>query len=323
VTIIPKTALEHEVGSSDATCLILRNLPAQLHQQGLQDWLVEQGYAGLYDFLLWFPATRTSRLKTSSYAFINFSEAKHMHRFCKQALLLRFPTAANGDSTEADERAKSQVLSADIAKVQGFEENYVRFHHLLDPSSQTLCSPYFDPEKMNDLSRESVQRAMDEGIEVNKPKHSVDNAATTLIIRNLPVSVAHSQEAARAAFDKRMGRGNTYNFFVCFPAKSRKTRAPEMYAGGVKHGLPYAFVNFNTPADAQRCTDELNGWSPTKDAVPLSVITASNFQGKAACVEHFSKLSEHGGIVPFIGEDSASTDDNAESTACTNQFQYQ
>ena len=57
---------------SASTTLILRNLPPCSDQQAVRKWMDESGYVDSYDFLLWFPAKKTSRLNTPSYAFVNF-----------------------------------------------------------------------------------------------------------------------------------------------------------------------------------------------------------------------------------------------------------
>lgn len=275
---------------SSATTLILRNLPPYFDQQKAQEWVDEKGYAGMYDFFLWFPAKKTSRLNTSSYSFVNFRCAKDAQRFRQEFHLARFPL------TEAESGGKQQwPLSIAVAKVQGFEENYIRFHHLLDDKSPTLCQPFFARDAIEQLSQETQEAAAATASSAPQLENVHEGPATTLIIRNLPASV-DSQDAARQWLE-RAGFAGQYDFFLYLPAKRRR---PEPASGqpGPPQGLGYAFVNFRAPGLASGCAEALNSRS-LSDGDPVLNVVAARVQGLDVCISHFSSLGDNGRVVPW------------------------
>mmetsp|Transcript_89540 Transcript_89540/g.191870 ORF Transcript_89540/g.191870 Transcript_89540/m.191870 type:complete len:463 (+) Transcript_89540:2-1390(+) len=274
-----------QVDDGTATTLILRNLPTSFNQQAAQEWVDAKGYQGLYDFLLWFPAKKTSRLNTSSYAFVNFWSASDAHNFRQEFHLVRF-----------QDQGKTQwPLSIAVAKVQGFVENYVRFHHLLEDNSPTLCLPFFDDRAVAALSQESIDAAAAAGSNMPHPDPSQDGPSLTLIVRNLPPQV-ENQEVARSWLDKKGFEGQ-YDFFSYFPAKRRRPgNGPQV---GTPQGLGYAFVNFRDSDLAQNCVEQLNGKVQVEGDPPLSVV-AARVQGFDECRRHFSSLSESGRVVPWV-----------------------
>merc|ERR1719329_212796 len=57
---VQEVTVPTEAESSEATTLVLRNLPKEHNQQSVQEWVDNFGFAGLYDFLLFFPAKLTA-----------------------------------------------------------------------------------------------------------------------------------------------------------------------------------------------------------------------------------------------------------------------
>jgi len=280
-----------------ATTLILRNLPSDFDQQSCQAW-VDKAYKGHYDFLLWFPAKKTSRLNNCSYAFVNFSTAKHARQFRDDFHLHRF------SQDGADGAAKHQwPLSVAVAKVQGFAGNYIRYHHLLaETGSTTLCKPFFCTGAIEGLSKEDVAAAK---------KHAASllhGETTTLVVRNLPPSI-ESQELARTWLDSAGCEGK-YNFFLYIPPKKRKADGGAA-RGGVGHGLAYAFVNFKTPESAKACIDSLDGThagvtgesvdaADGSGAVPALSVVVARIQGWQECWDHFRGIKDSGRLEPWV-----------------------
>lgn len=284
-------------GEASATSLILRNMPPTFDQLVAQQWVDEQGFMGLYDFLLWFPAKKTSRLSAASYAFVNFRGTEVARNFRRELHAYRF----QGAEDETGTRQQWQ-LSIAAAKVQGFAENFVRFHHLVEGSSPTLCKPFFAEDTVAQLSTEHHEAAAAAALAVRAPDASVAGGGhTTVVIRNLPVSIA-VQDAAKQWLDAA-GFLDLYDFFVFLPPKRRRTDAdggPAGAAGGAAamSGLGYAFVNFRAPRSAQLCVEQLSGRSLAPEDPRLNVI-ASRVQGLEECRKHFSSLAESGRIVPW------------------------
>lgn len=269
-------------GEESATSLILRNLPETFDQDKCQAW-VDQKYRGLYDFMLWFPAKKTSRLNNCSYAFVNFRSAELARRFRQEYHLHRF---------EADGEKQQWPLSIAVAKVQGFAENYLRFSHLLTDKMHTLCNPFFAEDAIENLTPEQREAATHGG---NAPAVAEADlhSSTTVVIRNLPSSL-DGQVAAMRWFDGAGFRG-TYNFFFYLPAKRRKADPVSSQVPG----FAYAFVNFRSSGTAKACVEQLNGQvlsagDPTLNVVPSKV------QGFVNCCNHFSTLSESGRLEPWI-----------------------
>eukprot|EP00421_Protoceratium_reticulatum_P075833 CAMPEP_0168411840 /NCGR_PEP_ID=MMETSP0228-20121227/28404_1 /TAXON_ID=133427 /ORGANISM="Protoceratium reticulatum, Strain CCCM 535 (=CCMP 1889)" /LENGTH=542 /DNA_ID=CAMNT_0008425591 /DNA_START=81 /DNA_END=1706 /DNA_ORIENTATION=- len=277
-------------GEAESTTLILRNLPSTFDQQTAQEWVNVKGYFGLYDFLLWFPAKKTSRLNTSSYAFVNFRTANVAVQFREQFHLARFP-APEGESGSRQQ----WPLSIAVAKVQGFAENYIRFHHLLDDRSPTLCQPFFAKDAVEQLSAAEKEAAAAATTGPTQLENSQDGPCTTLIIRNLPDRV-DNQEVARSWLDAR-GFSGQYDFFLYLPAKRRRPD-PDAAPAGPPQGLGYAFVNLKDPSLAQAAAEALNGRS-LADGDPVLNVVAARVQGYEECLGHFSTLADNGRVVPW------------------------
>jgi len=283
------------VYDSTATTLILRNLPNGFDQQACQEW-VDKAFKGHYDFLLWFPAKKTSRLNNCSYAFVNFCDAQHARRFRDNFHLHRF------SQDGYDNSAKHQwPLSVAVAKVQGFAKNYIRYHHLLDKSkSNTLCKPFFLQSAIDDLTKDEVAAA-------NKHAASLQHGeTTTLVVRNLPLWM-DSQDSARGWLDSA-GHEGKYDFFLYFPPKKRKADGTAQGAAG--QGLSYAFVNFKDPEDAKACIDELDGHrvanavagvAAAADEGPALSVVAARVQGLQECWDHFRGIEDNGRLEPWVG----------------------
>jgi hypothetical protein len=285
-----------------ATSLILRNLPTTFDQMQTQAWVDEKGYKDRYDFLLWFPAKKTSRLNTSSYAFANFRTAQDANRFRQEFHLSRFPvqdTAGEGGSKDGGGDKQQWPLSIAVAKVQGFTENYIRFHHLLEDKSPTLCKPYFAADAVETLPQESLQAAAQAATHAPHADNTLDGPATTLIIRNLP-STVESLDMARSWLD-RAGFAGQYNFFIYLPPKRRRPDpgATPASAGTAPQGLGYAFVNLKKPELAQECINALNARC-LQDNDPALNVVAARVQGFESCCRHFSTLSASGRVVPWV-----------------------
>mmetsp|Transcript_78366 Transcript_78366/g.243007 ORF Transcript_78366/g.243007 Transcript_78366/m.243007 type:complete len:486 (-) Transcript_78366:111-1568(-) len=295
-----------KLDEGNATTLILRNLPPYFDQMTTQEWVDSKGYPGLYDFLLWFPAKKTSRLNTSSYAFVNFRDASHAIRFRQEHHLERFPS-------QDGELGKKQQwpLSIAVAKVQGFMENYVRFHHLTNDTSPTLCQPFFAQDAIDTLSQETRVAAAAAATNAPQLDNLQEGPCTTLIIRNLPY-VVDSQDVARQWFDGA-GFGGQYDFFLYLPAKRRRPETASQ--GGAPQGLAYAFVNFRATNFALNCAEALNGRALAEGDPALNVV-AAKVQGLEECISHFSSLSENGRVVPWH-------DASASAGRCPQPRQYQ
>lgn len=284
---------EDEKGFPDSggTSLILRNLPSHFDQKQCEEW-VDINYKGRYDFLLWFPAKKISRLNNCSYAFANFRTVSDAKRFKQDFHLVHFNDAIlRARRTDED---KQWPLSIAVAKIQGFAANYIRFRHFLDETCNTLCSPYFAPDAVASLSKEQLEAA---AAQADKALVARDHseALVTVIIRNLPESL-EGQDMARSWFNGA-GFGGQYNFFLYLPAKQRKpdSQTPE---GGPGQGFAYAFVNFLNEEKAKACIEQLHNMSTSKGDPKLNVVPA-RVQGYNECLEHFRSLGESGRIEPW------------------------
>eukprot|EP00411_Alexandrium_monilatum_P107293 CAMPEP_0175768052 /NCGR_PEP_ID=MMETSP0097-20121207/70230_1 /TAXON_ID=311494 /ORGANISM="Alexandrium monilatum, Strain CCMP3105" /LENGTH=494 /DNA_ID=CAMNT_0017078153 /DNA_START=1 /DNA_END=1485 /DNA_ORIENTATION=- len=283
------------------TTLILRNLPPSFDQKAVHEWIDDLGYCNLYDFLLWFPAKKTSRLSTASYAFINFRMGADAQRFRQDHHLKRF------DNSEG-ENGKKQ-LNVAIAKVQGFAENYVRFHHLCDDNCPTVCQPYFAQDSCDKLPQQTLIAAETLTLTAPQLPGTLESGFTTLVIRNLPHSV-DNQDVAMQWLDGAGFQGQ-YDFFLYLPPKRRR---PEQDApGGPPQGLGYAFVNMRDPIHAAACVESLNG-TPLAVGDPTLSIVPSKVQGLQKCVSHFGSLDDGGRLRPW-------TDTSSDGTRSPMQFQ--
>lgn len=276
-------------GDSDvpATTLILRNLPSTFDQPKAQEWLDSYGFQGTYDFVLWFPAKATSRLNSCGYAFVNFRTNADAQNCMKKLHLVRFPDVDGNESLP---------LSVAVAKVQGFAENYTRFHHLLEANAPTRCSPFFAQDSIDALSQ--AERAVAENTASNPAPAlgpSGNGPVTTIVIRNLP-SVIQDTEIARQWLDAE-GCGRQYDFFLYLPAK-RQRRVPGK-PQAAPQGYGYAFVNFKKAEDAERCVEKLNG-KVFGDGTPALNIVAAKVQGKGECIQHFNTLTDSGRCLPWV-----------------------
>lgn len=267
-----------------ATTLILRNMPSDFDQQMTEEWVNERGFQGLYDFLLWFPAKRTTRLNASSYAFVNFRYAEDARRFRRENHLTRLC-------------AGKWALSIAIAKVQGFAENYIRFHHLTGDSSPTLCQPFFSQDAINKLSDDAHTAAASAAKTAPQTETLQEGPCTTLIIRNMPYAVDNQENAREWLNDA--GFEGTYDFFLYLPAKRRRPEPP--VAGGPPQGLAYAFVNFLSSDSALTCIDRLNG-KALNEGDPVLNVVAARVQGLDECLRHFSNIGDNGRVIPWVGQ---------------------
>lgn len=277
-----------------ATTLILRNLPQHFDQRFAQDWIDQQGFGGLYDFFLWFPAKQTSRLNSCGYAFVNFRSIADAQRFRRELHLMRIV------GTEGDQDSSQQLpLSIAVAKVQGFAENYVRFQHLLVGATPTRCAPFFAQDSVDALSVEQLDAAAsassnNAAFHVGPP---LDGNLTTVIIRNLPPAV-ETQDITRTWLNE-LGFKHQYDFLLFLPAKRSRRGCGGRNASPAAQGFGYAFVNFVNAAGAQLCVDMLNGKALHEGDPALSVVGA-RVQGLQACTEHFQTLAESGRCTPWV-----------------------
>jgi len=256
-------------------------------------WMDEKGYAGAYDFLLWFPAKQTCRLNSTSYAFVNFRSAAHAASFRKEFHMKRFPS----QQVEPEGGKQQWSLSVPVAKVQGFEENFIRFYHLLDNKSPTLCQPFFAEDSIEKLSPEVREKATQAGSNALRLDNLSNGPSTTLIVRNLPPSL-ESQEETRQWLDN-FGFAGQYDFLLWFPSK-RKQGELASSKTCPQQGLAYAFVNLRSPEQAFKCAEFLNGHDPALNVV------AARVQGLNACLEHFSNLGDSSRASPWFDPEAAS-----------------
>jgi len=277
--------------------LILRNLPTSFDQGTAQQWVDEKGYAGAYDFLLWFPAKKTSRLNATSYAFVNFRTVERATAFRKEFHLQRFP------SQQVEPGGKQQwPLSIAVAKVQGFEDNYIRFYHLLDDKSPTLCQPFFAEDAIQQLRPEVRERAAQAASNTPQLENLSDGPCTTLIVRNLPEYLVTQEETQKWLDD--FGFKGQYDFFLWLPPKRKRVEQATNQTGPPQ-GLAYAFVNLRSPEQAYKCAEFLNGQSMAENDPILNVV-AARVQGLTACLEHFSSLGDSSRVSPWLDPEVAS-----------------
>jgi len=150
-----------DAADADATTMIIRNLPPSFDQVSTQSWLETIGYGDSYDFFLWFPAKANSRrVSVCGYAFVNFRYADAAQKFRDKMHLHRFPPevpepSEDGSSLASAATSPTLPLNVSVAKVQGFQENWERFHHLLESDATTRCSPFFAPGALESLTKDA------------------------------------------------------------------------------------------------------------------------------------------------------------------------
>jgi hypothetical protein len=261
----------------------------------LQDWLEAKGYKDKFDFVLWFPAKRTSRLTVFPYAFVNFTTPELAHAFRT--------SYHNSVSVEKKDLSEKDVfLNITSAKVQGFMENFVRFGHLTD-GAMTQVKPYFSPSSVEKHITPEHRRLVEEQAARRakalqpRPQEEV----TTVIVRNLPL-LLHDQELALEWFD-RQGCGE-YDYLVFFPGKAMN-KMEHNHHNGTKsdrmQGLGYMFVNFTKAEAAQHCIDKMHGAIPDGGTEALSVVAARK-QGKNELETHFADVFSvsSGRVKPWV-----------------------
>mmetsp|Transcript_17711 Transcript_17711/g.28783 ORF Transcript_17711/g.28783 Transcript_17711/m.28783 type:complete len:516 (+) Transcript_17711:67-1614(+) len=280
---------EQTPSQSAFTTLILRNFPPSFHQEKVEEWVNNGGYEGLYDFLLWFPAKSTSRLNSCGYAFINFRKEADASRFMNEKHLSRFP-----DAYGENDGIESLPLSVAVAKVQGFAENYARFHHLTEERTATRCAPFFAKDAIATLSQGEIQAASEAKLDPHE--HEVSGPVTTIVIRNLPHMIDGS-DTARRWLDVA-GYAQRYDFLLFLPGKRVRQKGMKNPAAPT-HGYGYAFVNFKDPSDAQSCMEKLRGLMIGDAEVALNIV-AAKIQGRAECLNHFSSLTDGGRCTAWI-----------------------
>lgn len=277
----PTPVAESTPAAEPITTMAVRNLPAtNFSQKKVYEWVDASGFANMYDFLLWFPSKSATPTGGYSYAFINFVEPSIAQRF-----QLRFHN--NRCEKLGTVEAERHVLNIVTARVQGFAKNYMKFRHLLDQNwtGLTCCSPYFSsaacagvPALLNEEKTYLPRKA------APTPEENV----TTLVIRNLPLSVKN-QETARQLMDKHFK--GTYDFFLYIPSKTRRASVPYTY--------PYAFVNFHTAKEAKDFIEKVNKKFLKKDD-PSFNIAPARVQGLTNCVEHFQSMSSSARCKPWF-----------------------
>mmetsp|Transcript_103444 Transcript_103444/g.194587 ORF Transcript_103444/g.194587 Transcript_103444/m.194587 type:complete len:738 (+) Transcript_103444:153-2366(+) len=281
------------IDENSATTLILRNLPPHFDQAQTMAWVDDKGFSGLYDFCLWFPAKATSRLNSCGYAFVNFRTSGHAKKFRQAAHLARIPPPEGKDTDHTQ-----LPVSIAVAKVQGFNSNFLRFQHLLEGTTPTRCQPYFAQDSVDGVTEDDLAEAAEQGgnqTAGSAPVH--DGPATTLVIRNLPPTI-ENQDMAREWLDQN-GYARRYDFFLYLPAKRIRRDKQSRNPSAQLHGYGYAFVNFKSAEDAAACLKELNGATIMEEDPVLNVV-AAKIQGTDRCQAHFSSLAESGRCTPWV-----------------------
>jgi len=291
------------VDEATATTMILRNLHPAFTQQGTQEWLDEKGYSGKFDFALFFPARKTSRLSVFPYAFVNFSKPEFAQEFKAQFHLSRFNVEPYNEIIEENGK-QAPPLSIAVARRQGFPENYVRFSHLLDDSRNTQCRPFFDAKSILQLSKDEQEAAQKQAQEAANAENMASEApCTTFIVRNLPLALS-DQEVAREWLNEK-GFDGEYNFFLWFPGKKQRKAFFASDSAEQPQGLGYFFVNFKDAAAGQKCKDDLDGQQFDDSGERLNVVAARK-QGIDDLLTHFGNLGENGGrVAPWVSPDQA------------------
>ncbi|CAK0837463.1 unnamed protein product [Prorocentrum cordatum] len=289
------------VDEATATTMILRNLPPTFTQQGTQEWLDEKGYKGKYDFALFFPARKTSRLSIFPYAFVNFLTLELAQEFKGQFHLSRFSGEPCSEVVE-DNGKQAPPLSVVAARRQGFSENYVRFSHLLDDTRSTQCRPFFADESIKCLSKDELEAAQKQAQQVAAENLASEAPCTTFIVRNLPLALS-DQDAAREWLDSKGFKGE-YDFFIWFPEKKQRKAAFAADAAEQPQGMGYFFVNFKDAAAGQKCKDDLDGQQFDDSGERLNVVAARK-QGLDELLRHFGNLGEGGRVAPWVATDRA------------------
>lgn len=127
-----------EVAPHDnSTTIVIRNLPNWMGcSEAAREWLDAEGFAGLYDFFLYFPVKRLqssqASLKSRAYAFVNFKQPASF-AICRKVL--------NGRTFEGE----NCVLSVVTARMQGLGPCIACF----PPSAQSgHRHPWVSPEAL-------------------------------------------------------------------------------------------------------------------------------------------------------------------------------
>eukprot|EP00928_Gymnodinium_smaydae_P041138 TRINITY_DN2784_c0_g1_i1.p1 TRINITY_DN2784_c0_g1~~TRINITY_DN2784_c0_g1_i1.p1 ORF type:complete len:487 (-),score=82.11 TRINITY_DN2784_c0_g1_i1:435-1841(-) len=295
--------------SEGQTTLILRNVPHQLDQTNGMSWLDEHGYAGLYDFFLWFPPKQSKRLNQFGYALVNFVSKEVATRFMQAYHL----TKLFDDEPAEHDGGEEARLNITFANVQGFVQNYERFSPICD-EPHTKCAPFFALDSLVKYGFTEPARGKSHANNTQNPslaatpsadarpppmqKTSFVDGQTTIVIRNLPPNSVDTQEAARQWLDD-FGFGDAYDFLLYLPPKSGRQAG-----NSTKRSYGYMFVNFLDSAIASACSSKLHGMF-TCDLVPKVNVAASRVQGFNECKSHFASLAESDSCKPWIREAAA------------------
>eukprot|EP00928_Gymnodinium_smaydae_P007028 TRINITY_DN12516_c1_g4_i1.p1 TRINITY_DN12516_c1_g4~~TRINITY_DN12516_c1_g4_i1.p1 ORF type:complete len:431 (-),score=66.30 TRINITY_DN12516_c1_g4_i1:111-1403(-) len=276
--------------SDTKTTIIIRNLPSHVDQTSGRSWLDKSGYAGLYDFFLWFPPKQTKRVSNYGYALVNFRSEDVAERFLSKFHGTKV-LEGEGNEKEEDEDA---ILNITFANVQGFVQNYERFSAICD-EPHTKCAPFFASDALRKYGIAGDTRAS---------QNTKGGHETTIVIRNLPTSV-DTQDKARLWLDD-FGYAKKYDFLLYLPPKKNRNSTKKCYG--------YMFVNFGDSADATACTSALHGM-PTCESMPKLNVASSKIQGFEGCKTHFASLADSESCKPWVGEVSESTQKGSEGTS--------
>lgn len=254
--------------------LLIRNLPPEYDKVATIEWLDAARYKDSYDFLFWFPSKRSSRIKSSN-CFVNFVSVDFAQQFKEEF---------HNHRLVQNTGFKTPALNISVAKIQGFEENFMRYWHLGDGGLKhhSDSTPYFAERRLALMSPEQ----MDEAKTCARKDEAHPAEYTTVVIRNLPTSVKDQDDAIRWLSDH--GHGQDYDFLLYVPP--RKMTSLESFA--------YVFVNYLSVDLAKACIEGLDGISTQGRETELSVVPA-RIQGRETCETHFQKLAETGRLVPW------------------------
>jgi len=205
----------------------------------------------------------------------------------------RFPS----QQVEPEGGKQQWSLHVSVAKVQGFEDNFIRFYHLLHNNSPTLCQPFFAKDSIENLSPEVWKKATQAGSNALRLSNLSNGPSTTLIVRNLPPSLESQKETWQ--WLDNLGFAGQYDFLLWLPPKRKQVELASSNTGPRK-GLAYAFVNLRSPEQAFKCAEFLNGHDPALNVV------AARVQGLNACLEHFSQFGDSTRVSPWFDLEAAS-----------------
>jgi hypothetical protein len=162
----------------------------------------------------------------------------------------------------------------------GAENDRSRARHPPSPiHASNLSQSSNPPSPMSTVSQLSPQQhhMAAQGQRTELKTTSDGQPITTLMIRGIPCS--HSSEAVRSILDK-LGFVGTYDFFYL----------PK--AGHTQSNLGYAFVNFPSPAVAQRCADTLSSVPlDPRRSTKLCSTSAADIQGLEQLRKFFRRTS--------------------------------